>query len=158
MVVKTSFKVKLPEGEFLIHLFILVRHWPNRLSSSTSVSSFISILSISQVYGEDKISSYTYNIKLHKVCSQLSISSVQLSHSFMSNFLLPHRLQHMSPPCPTPASRVYSNSYPSSQWCHSTISSSVFPSPPTFNLSQHKCLFKWVSSLHQVAKVLEFQL
>ena len=32
------------------------------------------------------------------------------------------------------------------------------PSPPTRNLSQHQGLFKWVSSLHQVAKVLEFQL
>ena len=32
------------------------------------------------------------------------------------------------------------------------------PSPPTFNLSQHEGLFKWVSSSHQVAKVLEFQL
>ena len=32
------------------------------------------------------------------------------------------------------------------------------PSPPTLNLSQHRGLFKWVSSSHQVAKVLEFQL
>ena len=32
------------------------------------------------------------------------------------------------------------------------------PSPPAFNLSQHQGLSKWVSSLHQVAKVLEFQL
>ena len=32
------------------------------------------------------------------------------------------------------------------------------PSPPALNLSQHQSLFKWVSSLHQVAKVLEFQL
>ena len=32
------------------------------------------------------------------------------------------------------------------------------PSPPVFNLSQHQRLFKWVSSSHQVAKVLEFQL
>ena len=32
------------------------------------------------------------------------------------------------------------------------------PSPPTINLSQHQGLFKWVSSSHQVAKVLEFQL
>ena len=30
--------------------------------------------------------------------------------------------------------------------------------PPAFNLSQHQGLFKWVSSSHQVAKVLEFQL
>ena len=32
------------------------------------------------------------------------------------------------------------------------------PSPPAFNLSQHQCLFQWVSSSHQVVKVLEFQL
>ena len=32
------------------------------------------------------------------------------------------------------------------------------PSPPTFNLSQHQGLFKWVNSSHQVTKVLEFQL
>ena len=31
------------------------------------------------------------------------------------------------------------------------------PSPPTFNLSQHWGLFQWVSSSHQVARVLEFQ-
>ena len=33
-----------------------------------------------------------------------------------------------------------------------------YPSLPTFNLSQHQCLFQGVSSSHQVAKVLEFQL
>ena len=32
------------------------------------------------------------------------------------------------------------------------------PSPPTFNLSQHESFFKWVSFLHQVAKILEFEL
>ena len=32
------------------------------------------------------------------------------------------------------------------------------PSPPALNLSQHQGLFKWVSSSHQVAKVLQFQL
>ena len=32
------------------------------------------------------------------------------------------------------------------------------PSPPAFNLSQYQGLFQWVGSLHQVAKVLEFQL
>ena len=32
------------------------------------------------------------------------------------------------------------------------------PSPPALNLSQHQGFFKWVSSLHQVAKVLELQL
>ena len=40
---------------------------------------------------------------------------------------------------------------------HPTISSLLSPSPPAFNLSQHQGLFQWVSSSHQVAKVLEFQ-
>ena len=51
---------------------------------------------------------------------------------------------------------AYSNSYPLSWWCYQTISSSVSPSP-SFNLSQHQGLFKRATSLHQVAKVLEFQ-
>ena len=32
------------------------------------------------------------------------------------------------------------------------------PSPPALSVSQHQCLFQWVSSFHQVVKVLEFQL
>ena len=39
----------------------------------------------------------------------------------------PHGLQHARPPCPSPTPRVYSNSRPSSRWCHPTISSSVVP-------------------------------
>ena len=50
-----------------------------------------------------------------------------------------------------------SNSWPLSQWCHPTISSSVTRSP-ALNLSQHQGLLHWISSSHQVAKVLEFQL
>ena len=39
------------------------------------------------------------------------------------------------------------------------VGDAIQPShPPTFNLSQHQGLFKWISSSHQVAKVLEFQL
>ena len=45
----------------------------------------------------------------------------------MSNSLRPHELQHVRLPCPSPSLRVYSNSYPLSQWCHQTISSSVVP-------------------------------
>ena len=88
---------------------------------------------------------------------QCLITAISLS-SVVSDSLWHHELQHAGPPCPSPTRRVHSNSCPLSQWCHSTISSSVIPSPPTFNLSQHQGLFKWVSSLHQVAKVLEFQL
>ena len=45
----------------------------------------------------------------------------------MSNSLLLHGLQHASLPCPSPTPRAYLNSCPLSQWCHSTISSSVVP-------------------------------
>ena len=45
----------------------------------------------------------------------------------MSNSLRPHELQHARPPCPSPTPRVHPNSCPSSQWCHSAISSSVVP-------------------------------
>ena len=56
-----------------------------------------------------------------------SISSVQFSHSVMSDSLRPHELQHTRPPCPSPTPGLYSNSCPSSQWYHPTISSSVVP-------------------------------
>ena len=45
----------------------------------------------------------------------------------MSDSLQPHESQHTRPPCPSQIPRVYSNSCPSSRWCHPTISSSVVP-------------------------------
>ena len=63
--------------------------------------------------------------------------SVQFSHSVMSNSLRPHGLQHTRPPCSSPISGVYPNLCPLSWWCHPTILSSVSPSSPAFNLSQH---------------------
>ena len=63
----------------------------------------------------------------------------------MSDSLWPRVPQHIRPPCPSLAPRVHPNSCPLSRWCHPTISSSVVPSPPTFSLSKHQGLFKWVS-------------
>ena len=51
--------------------------------------------------------------------------SVQFSHLVVSNSLQPHGLQYARPPCPAPTPGACSNSCPSSQWCHPTISSSV---------------------------------
>ena len=42
--------------------------------------------------------------------------------------LLPHGLQNIRPPCPSPTLVYYSNSWPLSRWCHLTISSSVVSS------------------------------
>ena len=66
------------------------------------------------------------NIQKMKIESS-PISSIQFSRSVVSNSLWPHEPQHARPPCPSPIPRVYPNSYPLSQWCHPTISSSVVP-------------------------------
>ena len=55
------------------------------------------------------------------------LNSVQFSCSVMSDSLRPHESQHARPPRPSPTPRVYSNSCPSSRWCHLAISSSVAP-------------------------------
>ena len=54
-------------------------------------------------------------------------SWVQFSHSVVSNSSQPHGPHHDRPPCSSPTPRVYSNSSPSSQWCHPAISFSVVP-------------------------------
>ena len=64
---------------------------------------------------------------LWAVWGQFIVSSVQFSHSVISNSLRPHGLQHARLPCPSPSPRACSNSCPSSQWYHPTISSSVIP-------------------------------
>ena len=54
-------------------------------------------------------------------------ASVQFSRSVMSDTLQLHKSQHSRPPCPSPTLGVYSDSCPSSRWCHPAISSSVIP-------------------------------
>jgi len=87
---------------------------------------------------------------------QSIISSVQsLSRVWL---LRPHGLQHARLPCPSLTPRAYSNSF---HWVGDAVQPShplSSPSPPALNLSQHQGLFQWVTSSHQVAKVLELQL
>ena len=75
----------------------------------------------------------------------IPFSSVQFSHSVVSDSLWPHELQHSRPPCPSPTPGVYPNSCPFSWWCHLIISSSVipfsscpqsFPASGSFQMSQ----------------------
>ena len=81
--------------------------------------------------------------------SAIKLSSVQFSHSVVSDSLRPHESQHARPPCPSPTPRVHSDSRPSSPWCHPAISSSVvpfsscpqsLPASESFPMSQ---LFTW---------------
>ena len=54
--------------------------------------------------------------------STIYTTSVQFSRSVVSDSLQPHGLQHARLPCPLPTPGTCSNSCPSSQWCHPTIS------------------------------------
>ena len=85
----------------------------------------------------------------------------------MSNFLWPHELQHIRLLCLSLSPWVCSNSCPLSQWCHtlssssyisSYISSSVSPITFCSQFFPAPGSFQWVSSLHQVTKILELQL
>ena len=77
--------------------------------------------------------------------SGIEFSSVQFSHSVMSDSFWSHELQHARPPCPSPTPGVHPNPCPSSQWCHPAISPSVipfsscpqsFPASGSFQMSQ----------------------
>ena len=94
---------------------------------------------VAQFLGND----YYWSIKKVFLCLCVS---VQFSRSVMSDSLWPHELQHTRPPCPSPTPGACSNSCPSSQWCHLTISSSVvpfssclqsFPASGSFSVSQY---------------------
>ena len=91
-----------------------------------------------------------------------AFSSVQLSCSVNSDSLRPHGLQHARPPCPLPTqTHEFESTQTHVHWVGDAIQPShppLSPSPPTFNHSQYQGLFQWVSSSHQVAKVLELQL
>ena len=111
-----------------------------------------------RVMEERENASLKVNIKKLRSWHLVPFSSVQFSSSVVSDSLRPHELQHARPPCPSPTPRVYSNSCPSSRWCHPAISSSLIPfsscpqslpASGSFPMSQ---LFAWGGH----AKVLGF--
>ena len=101
-------------------------------------------------------SSFSHHRKCY--CSSVAqFSSVQFSLSVMSNSLRP-----MS--CSNPGLPVHHRLQESTQTCVHWVSNAIQPShplsssSPALNLSQNQDLSKGVSSLHQVATVLRFQL
>ena len=85
-------------------------------------------------------------------------SSVQFRRSVMSDSLQPHGLQHARLSCSSPAPRTCSNSCPSSQWYHPTISSSVVPFSSCLQSFPALGSFPMSQSFTSGAKVLELQL
>ena len=92
--------------------------WPFQMTSF----GFVNILHCVSSFDFTDFCSFLY-------CSLfvLQFSSVQFSRSVVSDSLQPHESQHTRPPCPSPTPGIYSNSCPSSRWCHPAISSSVIP-------------------------------
>ena len=94
---------------------------------------------------------------IHICICIIQFSSVQFNCSVMSDSLRLHESQHARPP-------VHHQLLESTQTHVHWVSDAIQPShplsspSPALNLSQHQCLFKWVSSSHLVAKILEFQL
>ena len=89
-----------------------------------------------------------------RILEWVEFSSVQFSRSVTSDSLRLHGLQHARPPCPSPTPRAYLNSCPLNWWWHPTISSPVIRFSSHLQSFPHQGLFQWVSSSHQVAKVL----
>ena len=87
-----------------------------------------------------------------------TISSVQFTRSVVSDSSRPHGPQHARPRSTSPTPSLYSISSPLSHWCHLTISSSVITFSSHLQSFPGSGLFNWVTSSHQVAKVLELQL
>ena len=102
------------------------------------------------------ISGHLWVFLFKKKCAKIVISSVQ-SLSHVQLFVTPWITA-----CQASLSLI--NPEPTQthvHWIGDAILPShplLSPSPPALNLSQHQGLFQWVSSSHQVAKVLEFQL
>ena len=105
---------------------------------------------------DPRIKPYLLHISLFYVWELWEV--VQFSHSVDFDSLRPHGVQHTRLPCPSPTPRAYSNSCPSSQGCHPTISSTVVPFSSCLQSFLASGSFQWVSSSNQVARVLEFQL
>ena len=103
-----------------------------------------------------RISQWSVNIKRYLV----QYSSVQLSSVAQSCPTLCHPMNHSTPGLPV-HHQLPEFIQTDVHWVSDAIQPShplSSPSPPAPNPSQHQSLFQWVNYLHEVAKVLEFQL
>ena len=92
---------------------------------------------------------------------KINQSVSQFSCSVVPDSLLPHGLQHVRHLCPSQLSELAQTSVhwvgDADWWCQPSHPLSS-PFPAALNLSQHQRLFQGISSSHQVAKILQFQL
>ena len=99
------------------------------------------------------------------LCKKDIIQGIKLKHSSVPHSSVQSLSLCCSMDCSTAGLPVHHQLPEPTQTHVHCVSDAIQPShplsspfPPSFNLSQHQGLFKWVSSSHQVAKILEFQL
>ena len=168
----TIFKV-FTEFITILRLFYILVFWPQGMWDLSSLTrdwtscmkgEVLNRWIFRQVPGEIVLfPSWNFILLIHSIEFIINISwetSVQFSSvaQLCPTLCWPHERQQARHPCPSPTPEVYTNSCPLSQWCHPAISFSVIPFSSAPNPSKHQGLFQWVNSLHEVAKVLEFQL
>ena len=118
------------------------------------VPEILALLHIQDCIGDNYISGEKKQAKFHSKLSGGGCRSVTQSCPSL----------HEPMDCSTPGFPVLHHLLEFDQthvhWVSDAIQPSHLLSPPSpaLNLSQHQCPFQWVGSLHQVAKVLEFQL
>ena len=99
----------------------------HRRKATTNLENILKSRDITLSTKTHLVKAIVFPVVMYACESGLYRKSVQFSHSVVSDSLRPHELQHARSPCPSPTLRACSNSCPSSQWCHPTISSSVDP-------------------------------
>ena len=132
-----------------------------QLRNPISVTTMPNIVNKCLHTDKGKKKNYFQNLEVIFSKSKNYENSVQFSHLVVSNSLWSHGLQHARLSCPSPTPRAFSNSCPSSWWCHPTILSAVvrfssslqsFPASGSFLMSQ--CFPSGCESFRWTAKRL----
>ena len=124
--------------------------------SDTTERLSLSLFCYANMYWPPSLTNHLMPIISHVNQRVSQFSSVQFSHSVVSNSLWPHESQpglHVHHQLPESTQTHVHQGGDAIQPSHPLSS----PSPPAPNPSQHQGLFQWVNSSHEVAKVLEFQ-
>ena len=148
---KQGNNIELWHTYFLISLFF-ISSW-----------SFLNISCIFSVHASLLLINYIFEVLKHLYYHYSGFFFffqilVFFSHSVIADCLWSHGLQYSSLPCPSPLQGACSNSCPLNWWCHPTTSSSVIPFSHCLQSFPESGSFQWVSSSHQVSKILEPQL
>ena len=110
---------------------ILIDQYPKCIQNShNSTGKKTSNMGLKKGRGSEKTffqRRHTDDQEVHDTMLTITNHSVQFRSSVMSDSFRPLESQHTRPPCPSPTPGVYSNTCPSSWWCHPAISSSVIP-------------------------------